>query len=81
MSLHVCVSHWGSVIDGEVAGWRVARPVDSVDKTNGRKMRAGADWTERASAIKREMKTNGHMIGSGDGTQMRGRWGGRRSGQ
>ena len=47
-------------------------PVDSVDKTNVKKMRAGADWTERAAAIKGEMKTNGLMIGRGDGTQMRG---------
>lgn len=39
-------------------------------------MRAGADWTERVLAIKGEMKTNGHMIGWGDGTQMRGWWGG-----
>lgn len=35
-------------------------------------MRAGADWTEQVLAIKGEMKTNGHMISRGDGTQMRG---------
>lgn len=65
-----------SVSDGGVSGWRAASSVDSVDKTNVKKMRAGADWTERVPAIKGEMKTNGHMIGRGDGTQMRGWWGG-----
>lgn len=39
-------------------------------------MRADADWTVRALTIKGEMKTNGHMIGRGDGKQMRGWCGG-----
>lgn len=69
------------VNDGEVSGWRAASSVDSVDKTNVKKMRAGADWTEGALAIKEEMKTNGHMIGRGDGTQMRGWRGGWQPGQ
>lgn len=56
----------------KVCGWRAASSVDSVAKTSVKKMRAEADWAERTLAIKGEMKTNGHMIGRGDGKQMRG---------
>lgn len=66
-SVYVC--YQGSVSDWELSGWRAASSVDSVDKSNVKKMRAGADWTERVLAIKGEMKTNGHMIGQGDGTK------------
>lgn len=68
-SVWVCYS--GSVSDGEVSGWRAASSVNAVAKTNVKKMRADADWTERTLAIKGEMKTNGQMIGRGDGKQMR----------
>lgn len=55
--------------DWELSGWRAARSVDSTDKSNVKKIGAGADWTERVLAIKREMKTNGHMIVQEDGTK------------
>lgn len=67
--------------DRIASGWRVASCVDSVVETDVKKMRAEADGTEPTQAIKGRMKTNGHVIGWGDGKQIRLWWGGWGPGQ
>lgn len=63
------VCYLAFVSDWELSCWRAARSVDSTDKSNVKKIGAGADWTERVLATKGEMKTNGLMIVQEDGTK------------